>query len=352
MVSPEGGGSGRLYTGPVFDSPRLRGNTVDLTETPTKAGTDRRLPPQPYAIAIVLILLSAVGAAAFALWPPDGNDHMRVADVIVAVGLVVAAALVWRFGPRSRNDWVLDAVTMGIAVLVAAAVSELPDPVGQAVTGYGLVLFAVFAAYFRPMRLFLAELFLLAAAWAVGIAISPQPLSAIYFLVAVAVMTTTSVMVAVLAGRLRQQACYDSLTGALNRRGLELMAPQTQALANRSGLPVTVGLIDLDEFKVLNDQLGHAAGDRLLVEVSAAWHTQMRRTDLIARYGGDEFAVIFPGSTEETAAEIERRANEGVDASWCIGFTRWHADEDLDAALARADRELYRAKAVRKGSAV
>lgn len=336
----------------MFDSPRLRGNTADLTDTPTKAGTDGRFPPQPYAIAMVLILLSAVGAAAFALWPPDGNDHMRVADAIVALGLVVAAALVGRFGPSSRNDWVLDAVTVGIAVLVGAAVSELPDPVGQAVTGYGLVLFAVFAAYFRPLRMFLAELFILVFAWAVGIALSPQPLSAIYFLVAVAVMTTTSVMVAVLARRLQQQAWYDSLTGALNRRGLELLAPQTHALATRADVPVTVGLIDLNEFKVLNDQLGHAAGDRLLVEVSAAWHAQMRRTDLMARYGGDEFAVILPGSTEETAAEIAGRAHEGVAASWCIGFTRWQPGENLDAALARADRELYRAKAVRKGSAV
>jgi diguanylate cyclase (GGDEF)-like protein len=223
--------------------------------------------------------------------------------------------------------------------------------VGQAVTGYGLVLFAVFAAYFRPVRLFVAELVILVSAWGIGLTLNPRPLSAIYFLVAVGVITTTSVMVAALAQRLQQQACYDSLTGALNRRGLDLMAPQTQALATRAGVPVTVGLIDLNEFKTHNDQFGHAAGDRLLIQVSAAWHAQMRRTDLMARYGGDEFAVILPGSTEETAAEIEGRAHEGVDASWCVGFTRWGPDEDLDAALARADRELYRAKAERKRSA-
>lgn len=336
----------------MFDSPLLRGNTVDLTGGPPRAASPRWYPPLPYTIAVVLLVLSAAASAAFALWPPDGNDHMQTIDTAIAIVLVVAAAMVWRFGPRSRNDWVLDAVTIGVAVLVAGGMPELPDQVGQATVGYGLLLFAVFAAYFRPFRRFLVELLILVSVYAFGLLPSPHPLSPLYFLVASGVMVTSSVMVAVLAHRLREQAWHDSLTGTLNRRGLDLMAAQTRAFALRTGVPLTVGLVDLDDFKTLNDRLGHAAGDTLLVQVSAAWREQLRRTDLIARYGGDEFVVVLPGSTEEAAGEVDRRARESVAASWCAGFVPWDPAEELDAALARADAKLYQAKAKRKDSTV
>ncbi len=277
---------------------------------------------------------------------------MQTADTWSALALVVLAGLVWWAGPRSRHDWALDAVTICIALLVTVSIPEIHSEVGQVQVGYGLVLFAVFAAYFRPLGLFLAELLLIVLAYGTGLLMSPQDSSPLYFLVAVTVISTTSLMVAVLGRRLREQALHDSLTGLLNRRGLELMASHTQAYASRSGSPVTVGLIDLDDFKALNDRLGHAAGDRMLIDVSDLWRDQMRRSDLIARYGGDEFAVVLPGTTPEATREIETRARRQLATSWSAGFALWSPDEDLYDALVRADAELYRAKAQRKRSSV
>ncbi|MFC7689062.1 GGDEF domain-containing protein [Paeniroseomonas aquatica] len=118
--------------------------------------------------------------------------------------------------------------------------------------------------------------------------------------------------------RLRGQALRDALTGLHNRRFLEEVMPQIEAQLARDGQPVAVLMLDLDHFKSINDTHGHAVGDAVLHAVGALLIDQLRRSDVACRYGGEELAVLLPGSDIEQAAEradVLRQAIAGLSGS-------------------------------------
>src|SRR4029453_1860577 len=109
------------------------------------------------------------------------------------------------------------------------------------------------------------------------------------------------------SARLRHEAHTDSLTGLLNRQGLASAADRAFALADRTGIPLTIALIDLDDFKQVNDRDGHAEGDRLLVRMTRTGTDELQAGDIFARLGGDEFLVVLVGSSDEEAARFFER---------------------------------------------
>jgi diguanylate cyclase len=148
----------------------------------------------------------------------------------------------------------------------------------------------------------------------------------------------------------------DPLTHALNRRGLEEAFRIETARATRYGSPLALAVIDVDNFKQINDSLGHVAGDRALVHLLTVMQAALRPTDVVARIGGEEFAILFSATdtgdaaeaTERVQSELAARAfqHEGVERvmSFSAGLTRWAAPETLEQALQRADEAMYRAK--------
>lgn len=138
----------------------------------------------------------------------------------------------------------------------------------------------------------------------------------------------------------------DQLTGLPNRRVWDEELPREAARAKRSGLPLCVGLIDLDHFKVFNDTFGHPAGDELLATTGKAWASEVRSTDLLARYGGEEFAVLLPNCTlDEAISVIERlRARIPANQTCSAGVSQWNPTEPIQDAVCRADAALYAAK--------
>jgi len=148
----------------------------------------------------------------------------------------------------------------------------------------------------------------------------------------------------------------DQLTGALNRHGLDEAFEREATRADRSHTPVCVALLDIDNFKRLNDTMGHHAGDQALVHLSQVIKEALRPSDAVARYGGEEFIIVLPGiGLEEAAATVERlqreltkkfflHENDRVLITFSAGVALRAPQEPQEDVIGRADRAMYKAK--------
>ena len=152
--------------------------------------------------------------------------------------------------------------------------------------------------------------------------------------------------------RLSSLATMDGLTEVLNHRAFQDRLEEEIARAHRSGLPLSVVLLDVDRFKAFNDDHGHQAGDAVLRGVAAALCGTARTIDTVARYGGEEFAVVLPGAevgAAFAAAERLRRAIEAMrpdagSVTASLGVATLGPDMDRESLIGAADRALYRSK--------
>ena len=146
--------------------------------------------------------------------------------------------------------------------------------------------------------------------------------------------------------RLRLEASSDGLTGAANRRAWEEELPRALAEARRTGAPVSLVMLDLDHFKLYNDTHGHPAGDALLRDTVVAWRQRLRSTDLLFRYGGEEFAVLLAGCGPAEAMVVAEQLRAVVpDGQTCsAGVGGWDRREAAEQLVQRVDAALYRAK--------
>ena len=158
--------------------------------------------------------------------------------------------------------------------------------------------------------------------------------------------------------RLERLTLHDDLTGLLNRRGFYVMMPEHAKRAKRAGASVSLLYCDIDDFKHVNDSLGHQRGDEVLAAVADVLRETFRETDLIARIGGDEFCVVASGEPDSDPTVLEGRLDEavagagtplGLELSLSHGtvVTDWRGLEDPDEVLTRADMLMYEAKRTR-----
>jgi diguanylate cyclase (GGDEF)-like protein len=150
--------------------------------------------------------------------------------------------------------------------------------------------------------------------------------------------------------RLSRLAAIDPLTGVFNRRGLDLVMPEHDERLT------SVAMCDLDRFKRINDEYGHAAGDELLRRVSSLLASVVRAADGVVRWGGEEFLVVLPGVEKATALHVVERARKAIEddavvvggkvlrITISVGVAERHPGETRDALIARADEALYVAK--------
>jgi diguanylate cyclase (GGDEF)-like protein len=147
-------------------------------------------------------------------------------------------------------------------------------------------------------------------------------------------------------------AASDGLTGLANRREFTAVLAKEVARAARSKDPLSLAVLDVDHFKVVNDTFGHLAGDEVLREVARAMTTQVREVDLVARYGGEEFAIILPNCSSMDALAVVERVRAAIEIAGTTarvtasaGIASMPGDStDEEGLMAAADQALYRAK--------
>jgi diguanylate cyclase (GGDEF)-like protein len=149
--------------------------------------------------------------------------------------------------------------------------------------------------------------------------------------------------------RVQHVARTDALTGVLNHGAMQVRIREEIARARRDGTPLGAVILDLDDFKSVNDTRGHAAGDELLRKVAGALQLELRPYDQVARYGGDEFVLLLPGSDEQMTAHVAERCRDAIGGKCSIGVAAWHDGLDADGLLEQADRALMLAKRTGKG---
>ncbi|PSJ44781.1 GGDEF domain-containing protein [Zobellella endophytica] len=156
--------------------------------------------------------------------------------------------------------------------------------------------------------------------------------------------------------RLRQAALRDPLTGLANRRLLMARLQEEQERQRRTGEVFSLAMLDVDHFKRINDAFGHDAGDQVLCRMAGAIERQLRRYDLCARWGGEEFLILLPATPLAQARQMAERVmtavreisladiDEAIALTASIGLVQWRPDEGIDGTIQRADSALIQAK--------
>lgn len=280
------------------------------------------------------------------LLDPLPNVELAMAFAVMCSALVIGAGIVVaarRLGTRLGMWAVHASIALSIAAVGLGAASAYGGP--ESILALGIFtwvwLFAFAVLPWRTASAYCAAGSAIVVAY-VATSIHRNPAG-----VALLVLCS-SVGIGVLVGYLRhllqRQALVDAVTGLPNRGMLDTALDREIGMAARRAEPLSVGIVDLDHFKALNDTAGHLAGDRRLREFADAWTRRLRSVDSLVRYGGDEFVVLLPGCDLSAGAEaVERLRATGVQPC-SVGLTEWSPEDTPESLLSRADTALYRAK--------
>jgi diguanylate cyclase len=159
----------------------------------------------------------------------------------------------------------------------------------------------------------------------------------------------------------RSEAVSDPLTRLPNRRALDPALSREVARARRNDVPLCVAVIDIDHFKRVNDQFGHAAGDAALVHLAQVLKPAVRETDMLARFGGEEFVLVLPDTALPGAEFTMNRLLRAIERAplefegkqipirFSAGLAQWQSGESPEQVVKRADEAMYQAKAAGRG---
>jgi diguanylate cyclase (GGDEF)-like protein len=272
----------------------------------------------------------------------------------VSIGAAVVTAILLVGGERLPG-WTFYVWTAAGTVLVTFGLVFNGERQGGAAGGdemYYLWVVLYAAHYFGRVATAVQVAIIAAAYTGALIAIDPGPIATSRWLTTVGLAVGSAAVVRVLSerierllGELRLAASSDPLTGLLNRRALGERVAHELARARRTGEPFAALLIDVDDFKAINDTRGHAAGDDALVELATMLRRELREVDSVARIGGDEFAVLLPATgvhgVRVTAERLAARAAVPISIGTAVYGIDGHTAEELARA---ADAALYAAK--------
>jgi diguanylate cyclase (GGDEF)-like protein len=329
---------------------------------------------------VVNVLFALFQHAEMLLGLIDRGESNALSVVNVSGCLVFYLLVRTGLSARLSQDLSLTVPTMLWGILAVSWSYAITGPARGAVMGI-MILIILFGMFGLPPRVAyrmaafgFASLASVMAwrAWATPERYDPR-VELIHFVFAAIVMGSTAVL-AVRLGRLRARlshqkaeleqalalnkelATRDALTGLLNRRAMVELLGREHPRIQRGQGPLSVALLDIDWFKRINDGHGHAVGDEVLKRFATLLRGQLRQADALARWGGEEFLLLMPGTRlQDACAVLERLRAEvaaggfeqlaaGLQVSFSCGVVQCDEGEQQDAAIDRADRALYRAK--------
>ncbi len=307
--------------------------------------TDLRL-----SIISLLAISAVLGITPFAIMRfAQGNLLAGTVDMVIMVAITCAMIYAWKTGDTSRTGFFMAVVACGGAVAVGAVVGE-PG------------LFWLYPCLVTSFFLTDARYAIFLNVAAVASLMSMD--SAFSSSVQMWSFATTAVVVSVCAfafaqrnedqrERLEHLATVDPLTGVKNRRSMDEELTHAARVASRTGISYGLVLLDIDHFKKVNDEYGHSVGDEVLKELVALVQQNIRRSDQMFRFGGEEFVLLMPGvdsvglrAVIHNLQEIIRRflMHPGGPVTVSFGVALLLPDESADEWFGRADAALYRAK--------
>ncbi|SDE54952.1 diguanylate cyclase (GGDEF) domain-containing protein [Blastococcus fimeti] len=299
-------------------------------------------------MARTLALFFVAGGTTALLAASSGTDHVGRRLAVAGAGLVAAAvgAVVLRWGSAFPRVVLGGLVTLGCA-LISTVVLVSPDPTTAVVCASIATFVGVMACFFADRRVAVAHI--ATAVTGITAALVLRGDAPVVSAAALAVVVSTLSFVTRTLVLRASDAGADALTGLANRRGFdEALDEHTR----RSGERLSAGLLDLDHFKQINDTAGHEAGDRLLRRVAEEWRRAVPPGALLARHGGDEFALLMPGRTgAETLGVVRHLCSLVPDVSVSAGVAERRAGDSAAQLMRRADLALYRVKADGRGAA-
>jgi diguanylate cyclase (GGDEF)-like protein len=266
--------------------------------------------------------------------------------LIAAAGTlaIVSSVGIWLFARRIPTVGFELLAACG-SVVTSCLVAHATTHGGMMITAFAYPWIAIYSAHFFPRRAVAAQGLLISVGFGAGLLWGGMPHVAIYWTIVTVTIWSICLVLGHLSESLRRQADTDPLTGLLNRNGFFAVANREHAIAQRSGNPLTLALLDLDGFKQINDRRGHVVGDRVLADLGQAWRARLRTGDILARHGGDEFVLLLPATSAEGAvAVLDRLRVEDLPVTWSVGIGEWLPEESLGECVARADTHLYSVK--------
>lgn len=304
------------------------------------------------SLALLFTVGGAFAAIALALPHPAGSNVDGI--VVVACSAFAGALLLFALPAGRLHELAAHAFLFAGTALISLAIywwrpGEIASSVAMI---YVWVL--LYAYYYFDLAWAVVHTVAVAGSFAVVLAVqSGHEAAATHWMVTVGTATVAGVLIGRLSRRVGASASVDPLTGIANRRTFEHALEEELVRCRRTGRGMAVAIIDLDSFKELNDAGGHEAGDRALIDLAGIWKMHARKSDLLARYGGDEFAVLLRDCDARGAEEGVRRLVVAAPNYPCTaGIACWDQREGPSEIVSRADAALYRGKSRGRGCVV
>lgn len=307
-----------------------------------------RLFPGQSELSVAVASVFAAGClfaslTAVILRPP--HDWTGPQPILVAsVTLGVALLLLYR-GRRLTRATAVCALT-GYAAFLVTAASMVGEFTRAVIAGLLIVAIIFVYAWFMAQWLTRTLGILILAAYSTVLLIRYPGSDALLIIVALWAMSAMFVeMFGPSKQRLKNLALTDQLCQVWNRAGFERILLHEIRTATRTGSPLSLLYLDLDDFKQVNDSEGHDVGDSLLAAVSQLLKENVRGSDVVSRVGGDEFIIILPSTTEDEASQLATRLRSRVTLrDWTFGVTEHRPGETMHDFIRRADQNMIRRK--------